>query len=142
MTIYDFRTNVSTVQLAVGDRMRVTVSNGNIVAPIYGKAAGQINYTTTGSYTLLNFVFLNGNMDYDIMFIDDDVTTIAGYKILPVIGQTLLWVPTKLLTNMYLNVDFKNNYSNRDVRVINTCFFNGSYKHLIHVQNEPLPIEC
>ena len=44
------------------------------------------------------------------------------------------------MSHYQLNVDFKNNYSNRDIKVLNTCFFYGSYKHLIHVQNEPLPI--
>lgn len=74
------------------------------------------------------------------MFIGDNVETTAEYKILPVISQTLLWVSTQLFGNMFLNADFKNNYVNRRMRVLNTLFINGSFKHLIHVENVPLPV--
>jgi hypothetical protein len=61
MTIFDFRSGVTPATvLAVSDRMRVSISSGTITHAIYGKEVGHINDTTTGGYTLLNFVFLNG----------------------------------------------------------------------------------
>lgn len=142
MTVYDFREFVSTVTLIVGDRMRVSVaSDGSIVHQIYGgTTAGHINGTGIDEHTLLQFIFpnLGMNMEYDIMFINNAVTTIAGYKIMPVIGESLLWMSPKTLADMFFDVAFYDNYVNRQVRLLNTVFVDGSYRHLVHVRNVPL----